>query len=380
MSPRFSNAEYVRRYAAVRQVAAEQALTAVVCYGARSGPGFVEYLTDFSPRHEGYLVVPRQGDPTLFVQLYNHVPDARRISRLLDTRWGGPDSIQSLAENLHERGLVSGRIGLVGLIPFQRHAALQHALPKVEWVDVSGRLGRLRWIKSDEELNLIRRAARLTDKAVAALAEQVRPGMRDCDLPQILQNAVASDGGQIDLAFIASTPMRDPSIGVPAQNLSAREIQRGDVIITEIGIARDGYAGQIQRPFAVQEPPTPEYQGLYDVALEAYQKIAAVIRPGATEQDVLTAADVIGQRGLTICDDLLHGFGGGYLPPILRTRQTTHGKVEPFVFQKNMCIVVQPNVTRRDERMGVQLGQLHVVTDQGLRSLHSFPLQFVITN
>lgn len=380
MPPRFSDAEYGRRYAAVRQVAADLAVRAIICYGARAAPGFVEYLTDFSPRHEAYLVVPLQGDPTLFVQLYNHVPDARRISRLLDTRWGGADSIQSLAENLRERGLVSGRIGLVGLIPFQRYAALQHALPKVEWVDLSGNLGRLRWIKSDEELNLIRRAAQLTDKAVSALAEQVRPGMHDCDLPNILQNAVGPEGGQIDLAFIASTPMRDPSIGVPAQTLSAREIQRGDVIIAEIGIARDGYAGQIQRPFAIQEPPTPEYQRLYDVALEAYQKIVAVIRPGATEQDVLTAADVIEQHGLTICDDLVHGFGGGYLPPILRTRQTTHGKAGSFVFQKNMCIVVQPNVTSRDERRGVQLGQLHLVTDQGLESLHSFPFQFVITH
>ncbi len=379
MAPRFSNAEYARRFAVVRQVLADQELSALICYGARAAPGFVEYLADFSPRHEGYLVVPVTGEPTLFVQLYNHAPNARRVSRVPDTRWGGPDSVLSLAENLSERGLISGRIGLAGQIPFQRYAALQRAMPNVEWVDVSGKLGRLRWIKSDEELALMRRAARLTDQAVAALAEQMRPGMRDCDLPNILQNSIASEGGQIDLAFIASTPMRDPSICVPAQNLATREIQRGDVIITEIGIARGGYAGQIQRPFAIQEPPTREYQQLYDVALEAYQKIVAVIRPGATEQDVLAAADVIEERGFTICDDLLHGFGGGYLSPILRTRQTTHGTVEPFVFQKNMCIVVQPNVTSRDEHMGVQLGQLHVVTHQGLESLHNFPLEFTMT-
>ncbi len=379
MVARFSDAEYARRYAKVRRVLTEHGAAAVICYGARAMPGLVEYLSDFVPRHEAYLIVPQQGAPTLLVQLYNHVPNARRISILPDTRWGGADSIQAVLSNLRERGLMSGRMGLAGPVPFQKYLALQRATPDVEWVDLTGPLGRLRWIKSEEELSLMRRAARLTDQAIAALADQVRPGMRDSDLPAILEAAVRPEGGQIDLAFIASTPMHDPSSCVPAQNLATREIQRGDIIITEIGIARGGYAGQIQRPLAIQEPPTPEYQRLYDVAHQAFQKVTAVIRPGATEQDVLTAANVIEESGFTICDDLVHGFGGGYLPPILRTRKTMHGAVAPFVFEKNMCIVVQPNVVTRDEHMGVQLGQLHVVTDQGLESLHHYPLDFGVT-
>lgn len=379
MPARFSDTEYARRYAAIRRVLAEQGAAAVVCYGARAMPGFIEYLSDFVPRHEAYLVVPQQGALTLYVQLYNHVPNARRISILPDTRWGGADSIQAVANHLRELGLTSGRIGLAGPVPFQKYLALQRAMPDVEWVDLTGPLVRLRWVKSEEELNLMRRAAGLTDTAVAALIDQVRPGMRDCDLPAILEAAVRPEGGQVDLAFIASTPMRDPSICVPAQNLSTREIQKGDVIITEIGIAKGGYAGQMQRPFTVQEAPTPEYRRLYDVALEAYRQIVDAVKPGATAEDVLAAADVIEKRGLTICDDLLHGFGGGYLAPILRTRQTAHGPTAPFVFEKNMCIVVQPNVITPDERMGVQLGQLHVVTNRGLESLHHYPLDFAMS-
>ena len=173
--------------------------------------------------------------------------------------------------------------------------------------------------------------------------------------------------------------MSEPAVYVPAQNLSRREIRAGDVIITEIGVAANGYAGQMHRPIAVGAPPTDDYRRLFDAALEAYRRVCAAIGPGATAEDVLDAAEVIGERGYTICDDLVHGFGGGYLPPVLRTRETAHGPVEPFRFEANMCIVVQPNVISRDERMGLQLGQLHVVTETGLEPLHVLPLDFITT-
>jgi Xaa-Pro aminopeptidase len=245
-------------------------------------------------------------------------------------------------------------------------------------MDLSRELGRIRWVKSQEEIAALRRAAVLTDLALEALVEGVCPGMTDRDLPALMQAAVQPHGGQLDLCYLASTPMRAPQVCVPAQNLSSRTIQKGDIIITEIGAAWKGYSGQIHRPIAVGEPPTAEYWRLYETALEAYHRIVDAIRPGATERDVLDAADLIAAQGFSIYDDLVHGFGGGYLEPVLRTRQTSHGPVEPFTFQKDMCVVVQPNVITPDERMGLQLGQLHRVTDQGLEALHGFPLDFVV--
>ncbi|HMQ34413.1 MAG TPA: M24 family metallopeptidase, partial [Chloroflexaceae bacterium] len=214
--------------------------------------------------------------------------------------------------------------------------------------------------------------------AVAARAGELGPGLREWELPARMQGAGAAEGGQIDLCFLAATPMDDPSVCVPAQNLSDRAIQRGDVLITEIGVAKDGYAGQIHRPFAVGAPPTPAYGRLYDVALEAYHAVCGAIRPGATSEDVLEAAELINARGYSICDDLVHGFGGGYLPPVLRTRQTEAAPAPPFSFAEGMCIVVQPNVISHDARMGVQVGQLHVVTAGGLEPLHRYPLEFAV--
>ncbi len=116
---------------------------------------------------------------------------------------------------------------------------------------------------------------------------------------------------------------------------------------------------------------------MYDVAVETFSRIANVIRDGATIDEVLDEAEYIHASGFTICDDLLHGFGGGYLPPVLRTRRTSVKEAQPFTFRENMTIVIQPNVITEDERMGVQVGELMRVTHNGVEALHNYPMRFI---
>ncbi|HLX57079.1 MAG TPA: M24 family metallopeptidase, partial [Ktedonobacteraceae bacterium] len=184
-------------------------------------------------------------------------------------------------------------------------------------------------------------------------------------------------GGKTHIHYMATTPMSNPTVCVPAQQQSDRVIEKGDVLITEISAHYHGYAGQILRPFAIGTPPTGQYLRMYDVAVETFSRIASVIRAGATSDEVLDAAEYIHSSGFTICDDLVHGFGGGYLSPILRTRRTSALQPQPFTFRENMLVVIQPNVITEDERMGVQVGELVRVTRDGVESLHRYPMRFV---
>ena len=72
------------------------------------------------------------------------------------------------------------------------------------------------------------------------------------------------------------------------------------------------------------------------------------------------------RAAITIRDDLVHGFVGGYLPPVLGARQP----IPDFTFEAGMTVVVQPNVVTPDERAGVQVGELLLVTDDGAERLH----------
>jgi Xaa-Pro aminopeptidase len=112
------------------------------------------------------------------------------------------------------------------------------------------------------------------------------------------------------------------------------------------------------------------------VAEAAFGAMAARLRPGAKARDLIEAARVITDAGYTIYDDLVHGYGGGYLPPVLPRSALESGQAEDFTFSAGMTVVLQPNVITPDEQAGVQTGELVLVTDTGWESLHRFPRGF----
>lgn len=376
---RFSAGEYERRYAAVRELLADAALEALVVFGwsaiGRAVQADVHYVSNYLGMRDNYVLFPLEGEPVLFVQGYNHVPNASRVSVLDDVRWGGPSNGETLGDELRKRNL--RRVGVVGLMPYQHHEAMRRAAGEgTTFVDLTGPFRRLRTVKSEEEIAWLRRGAHYTDLALEALESELRPGLSEIDLGQIVEAAYRPHGGMTVFHYITSTTMRDPDSCVPAQVLSRREIRAGDIVTVEISAAYEGYAGQGLRSYAVGEEPTPLFQHLHETAEQVFSQLVETIKAGATTEDVLAAGDRIAAEGFTIRDDLLHGFGIGLLPPSLGTRSTPHDNGE-WTFSANETVVVQPNVVTRDERAGVQTGQLCRVTRDGLESLHRYPLRLV---
>ena len=355
----------------------EAEISALIFYSTTGSYHEVLYLSNFITAREACLVFPAEGEPALLIQMFNHVPNARQISYVADVRWGGPDTALAVAENLQERKLNTSRIGLVGSFSFKQYELMRKRVPQAEFTDFTPQMSRLRLVKSEEEIAFLRKGAEFSDLAMEALEREARPGITEHELAAIVEGAYLGLGGKNHIHYMSTTPMSNPDLCVPGQYQSNRVLQTGDVLITEISAHYHGYAGQILRPFAIDAPPTREYLHMYDVAVEAFNRIATVIRPGTTSDEVLDVSDYIHQAGFTICDDLVHGFGGGYLKPVLRTRQTSTQRPETFVFRENMVIVIQPNVITEDRRMGIQVGEMVRVTSAGVESLHRYPMRFV---
>ncbi len=379
--PRFSEDEFSRRYSSVRAAMLEFEIPVLLVYGTPPfANGELLYLSNYPSTREAFLIFPGESEAgsTLFAQMYNHIPAARKVSCIADVRWGGPDTAAAVVENIEQRGLAHSRIGLVGNIPTHHNETLKRGLPRATFIDFTPRMLQLRLVKSDEEIEFLRRGAEFCDRAIAALEREARPGITEHELVAIVQGSYLGLGGRSTIHYMATTPMNNPSVCVPAQFQSMRVLEKGDVLLTELSAYYcDGYPGQILRPFTIAAPPTPAYQHMYDIAVEAFSRIANVIRDGASSEEVLDTAEYIHKAGYTIYDDLVHGFGGGYLPPILRTRRTSARPAPPFTFKENMTIVIQPNVITEDERMGVQVGELLRVTKSGVQSLHRLPMCFI---
>jgi Xaa-Pro aminopeptidase len=323
------------------------------------------------------LVLPLDGEPVLLVNYFNHQPNARRVSRIHDVRWGGDDIAAGAAGVVRERGLERGRIGVAGPLPFQRHTGLRREMPGAELIDLLPQMSRMRLQKSDEEIEFIRRGAAFSDLAIDALERELRPGLTEHELAAIVEAAYLGLGGKNQIHFLGVTPMRAPALCCPAQTHSSRKVQKGDVVLTEISATYHGYMGQILRTFSVGQDPTPEYARMHDAAVEAHERIRAVIKDGASSEAVLEAAEVIHEAGYTIYDDLLHFAAGGSYSPYLRTRRTTGLARQQFTFRAGQTIVVQPNVITPDERSGVQVGEMLLVTETGTERLHNRPIAFI---
>jgi Xaa-Pro aminopeptidase len=167
--------------------------------------------------------------------------------------------------------------------------------------------------------------------------------------------------------------MAAPDRCAPAQWPTDRRLAAGSAVVFELSTAwGQDYPGQLLRTVTVEAEPTPLYRELHELADATLDAVVARLRPGVLPAELLAAADPVLDAGFTTLDDLVHGFGGGYLPPVLSHRGPATGPhAEPL--REGMTVVVQPNVVTPDLTAGVQTGELVEITADGARSLHAFP-------
>jgi len=360
-----------RRRAVLGRELERRGLSWALVYGANRSGSAVMWLTGWPVTREALLVVaPEPDDDVLLVSFFNHVPQARRLSATR-VEWAGARAVATALDLMAGRGGLPGRIGLAGPLPFDQYRLLAGQVDEV--VDLNAACTGLRLVKSAEEVAALRGGAVLSDAAITALAGALRPGAADHEVLAATEQAYAARGGLHHIHYLGITAMDQPAVAVPAQWPTGRVIAPGDVITCEISAAAvPDYAGQVLRTFTVGAPPTPLYGELYAVAAAAYDAIAAALVPGARAGDLAAAAAVIEQSGFTAIDDLVHGFGGGYLPPVV----PAPGRPLPapdFTLAAGMTVVVQPNVVTGDGRAGVQTGELLLVTEHGPQRLHAYP-------
>jgi Xaa-Pro dipeptidase len=367
--PRFSDAEMAARRRSLEALLAERELDHLLIYGANRFGSAVGWLTRWPVTREALVVVTPGMRDVLLVHFYNHVPNAQRLASEADVRWAG-STIETALEELERRGGRHAPLGVIGPLGYDSYRRLSDFASEV--VDLNDEYVELRLTKSKEEIEWLRVGAALTDAGMRGLHEEARLGMTEYELGNVVERAYTGSGGTTHIHYFGVTPMDASQISAPAQWPSARRLQRGDILSSEISASFWDHPGQLLRTFTVGAEATSLYRALHEVADAAFDAIFDCLRPGATAADIVEAAAVIEEAGFTTRDDLLHGFVGGYLPPILGSKSRMLQATPDFVFQAGMTVVVQPNVVTVDERNGVQTGELVLLTGQGAERLHDY--------
>ena len=369
--PRFSDAEYARRHRALQAVMEKSGVDHLLIITDHRTGNAPQWVTGWPGTVEAYVVFKPGEQMTMHVEWYNHFPLAKKLAKGVDVRWGEHRGMALTIAELKRRG--AKRIGLMGPLVARKVRELEKEFALVE---LDADYVRLRLIKSEEEIDWLRIGAAFSDAGFRSLLEGTRPGLTERELGNLVERAYVGEGGTTFIHYIGVTPMASPDLFVPPQFHSSRQVQKGDVVFCELSGVFWDYSGQVLRTFSVGTDPTPLYRDLHATAEAAFDAVTQVVRHGTTMEEIVQAASLIEDRGFTVCDDLMHGYGGGYFPPIVGTRSRPAGPLPKMTLEENMTVVVQPNVIARDRPAGVQVGELIRVTKTGFERLHQAPRGF----
>jgi len=372
--PRFSDAEYARRHRALQAVMEHAGVDHLLVITDHRTGNAPQWVTGWPGTVEAYVIFKPGETMTMHVEWFNHFPLAKKLAKSCDVRWGEHRGIALTIAELKRRG--AKRVGLMGPLMARKQRELEKEFALVE---LDAEYVRLRLLKSEEELDWLRIGAAFSDAGFASLLEGTKPGLTERQLGNLVERAYVGEGGTTFIHYIGVTSMAKPNLFVPPQFHSSRQVQQGDIVFCELSGSFWDYSGQVLRSFTVGAEPTPLYRDLHAAAEAAFDAVSGVVRHGTTMDEILQAAGVIEERGFTVCDDLMHGFGGGYFPPVLGTRSRPAGPLPKMTLEENMTVVVQPNVISREAPAGVQVGELIRVTRSGYERMHQAPRGFFRT-
>ncbi len=395
--PRLSLAERDRRWAAVRKEMAARGLDAIVLWGWPVMWDFytanARYLAPIGGNAEfNVLVFPADGETTSIVQMPTFVEGWRAAQDWVgDVRPRSKTWADSVANRLRELKLDAARIGMDGLagtldpdgwLPHAVFTRLTSLLPKASFVGLEDMLEKVRSIKSAEELDMLREAAKLGDLMLSTCRDTARPGVKECEVYAGMMQAMMANGGEEPTLFLWNCdrypyphPFRVPT---------TRPMQRGDLIICEMHPKFGGYFTHVERTFSLGEPEKQQL-AIYDGCLAAYRRGLENFGPGKSISVALDAVkEETDARGLGICEAGVHGHG---LASLEYPRYRHHAiaadreaiKVVGDRFEPGMVFAFNIDLFDpkwHDGKTGCVFAETVEITDTGARRMHSFPMEF----
>lgn len=340
-----------------------------------SSPANVMYLSGFyCDPHERFMaaVIPGKGEPFLLVpalerdkaeakgslQVYTHEDTDDPLQILLTALAAESEDIQTVAiEKSH--------------VSVARFEELQAQFAKAFYRNVEERLSAMRLQKDPQEVEIMKRAAKLADDIVAFGVEQLAVGKQEYEIVQAIEGFAKRQGAErmsFETMVLAGEKSALPH-GVPG----TREIRKGDFVLFDLGVVVDGYCSDITRTFVMGEA-SAEQQAIYQAVLEANLAAIKAVKPGIAAADVDKAArDVIQQANYG--EYFTHRVGHGLGIDIHET-PSVHGKNGQHLVP-GMTFTIEPGVYV-PKIGGVRIEDDVLVTEDGVEILTGYPKELQI--
>ncbi len=327
-----------------------------------TGPVNVRYLTGFVSSNSMVLVDP-VGEATLYTD-FRYAEAARQVDEVTFE-----ETPRNILATLAER-LAGRRIAVEAAHLTLANAGVLRG-GGVELVSTTGLVEALRAVKEPGELELMRRAAAISDRVFEELSREPFVGRTEAELAWWLEQAWHEAGA--DGPSFAAIVAFGENGARPHAKLRDAAIPDGTLVVVDAGCSVGGYASDCTRTFFTGEP-TGRLRELYELCLTAQLDGLEAVRPGATGREVDASSRVaIGEAGMA--DLYGHGLGHGiglevHELPNLRPESDA-------VLAPGNVVTIEPGLYLAGD-VGVRIEDTVVVTEGGCERLTTFtkePLQ-----
>ncbi len=371
----FSDAEYDRRVAALREAMVREGLDALCIYASGASPSAVAYLTNYAPLYNSAFVVLRAtGQMVVTTDAILHAEPMHSMvwmCRVADVRvalgpvYGGPtDEVATLAADA-ARG--AARVGLAGgpIMPYTLYAALASRVK--ELVPADDLLAAVRMVKSDEEIAKMREAGRIADAAYAALFAALGPGVEETTVAAAAVHRMHALGGREGFATsVVGGAQAGLKHGLPRR----RALVEGEMVFTDLGVAFDGYMSDVSR-CTVVGPAAGDARDLLRVGLDLYRAGLEVMGPGRTIDEVSNALLKVVRGAKYEPYYCPGGFGHGIGMSVLEVPGLYAGNATEL--RPRMTVAYEPMVVVEGLGTGVVEDTL-LITERGYERLTQYPI------
>jgi len=240
-----------------------------------------------------------------------------------------------------------------------------------ELVPMNKAIHKFRQIKEEWELNLMRRAQEITDKAFSEVLGRIQVGMTEKELQAELIYCLYKNGA--DNTSFDPIVVSGPNTSLPHGVAGDRVIQKGDFITMDFGALYCGYCADMTRTVAVGYA-TEEMEKVYNTVLEAQMAGIAATKAGVTGKEIDGAArKVIADAG--------YGkyFGHGYGHCLGMEVHEAPG-VNPSgetVMEENMIASAEPGIYLPG-KFGVRIEDVLIFKENGYEDITHSPKNLII--
>lgn len=370
--------EYFDRITRFQSNIKSAGLDACLIHANESDMANVRYLSEYWPTFEAAAVfVPAEGEAVLLIGPESLTYAKQRsvlpkIEMMVEYRESAepeyPDIEVVDFKDIISKYTPTGKIKKLGIVGWSIttlpvYMSLKKQLPDVELIKADQTFIPLRFIKSENELRCLRQAFSISEKAIEAVINEIKPGMTELQVIGIAQREIYKHGAEYEghALYCFCGPRTNNAISRPLNN----KIIKNEIIQLNIGARVSGYSSSIGLPISIG--PLPERKrSLVEFGLEAHFKTMELLKTGKPAANVVNEyEDWVRKKGYAkyLLYGPCHGLG------MMEVEQPWMESVSKYNLQENMTF--QVDTFFYDYDFGLRWENGVVIKDDGVNKLSS---------